>query len=156
MQDPGFTILFASFLVVIIASSALMYGHRPLARRLVDDPEEQPRRSVELATAWPMTLISTCFPLMALLMPREGLSQEVGYGTVAFFGLGVVWMFAILAIPKLTRHMADQAFVATKGSREHGETPELYEKALRRGLPWAGALVTLAFVIALLRLTLQV
>lgn len=155
MQGTQFIVLSICFALMILTSAVLMYGHRPLARRLVKDPTQQPRRSVELAAGWPPTLLAFGFPLMALLMPIKDLEGGFGYGVVGFFGLGTVWMFAVAKVPALTKLMAHQAHAATFGSQDHGETPELYREVLKEGLPRAAVIVALAFVIALLRVLIQ-
>lgn len=155
MQDTQFIVLFVSFIALILTSAVLMYGRRPLARRLAKDPHEQTVRGVELAAGWTPTVLSLGFPLMALLIPLNDFDRGFQVMVVGFFAVGAVWMLAVAKLPRLTTLMAHQAYAGTLGSRQRGESPELYEDVMRRFLPRAGVVVALAFVIALLRVVMR-
>jgi Na+/melibiose symporter-like transporter len=155
VQDTQFIVLLVSFIALILTSAVLMFGRRPVARRLTKDPQEQVVRSVELAAGWTPTVLSLGFPLMALLIPLNDVERGFQYMVVGFFAVGTAWMLAVAKLPKLTHLMAHQAYAGTLGSRDRGESPELYEDVLRRFLPRAGAVVALAFVIVLLRVLVQ-
>ncbi|MEX5300019.1 hypothetical protein RCG67_14710 [Kocuria sp. CPCC 205292] len=151
MQDTQFIVLFVSFVALILTSAALMYGRRPLARRLAKDPNEQTVRSVELVAGWTPTVLSLGFPLMALLIPINDFDRGFQLMVIGFFAIGAVWMLTVAKLPRLRNLMAQQAYASTLGAKNHGETPELYQDVMRRFLPLAGAVVALAFVIVLLR-----
>lgn len=155
MQDSQFLVLLVGFGVLIAISGTLMYGRRALARRLEEDPHEQTVRSVELVAGWTPTVLSLGFPLLALLIPIHDLHRGFQLMVIGFFALGVIWLLAIVGIPRLTNLTAQQAYASTPGSRDDGETPELYQDVMRRFLPCAGALVALAFVVVVLRVLMQ-
>ncbi|MEX5300995.1 hypothetical protein [Kocuria sabuli] len=151
MQDSQFLVLLVSFGVLIAISGILMYGRRALARRLEEDPHEQTVRSVELVAGWTPTVLSLGFPLMALLIPIDDFDRGFQLMVIGFFALGAVWMLAVAKLPRLRNLMAQQAYASTRGSPDHGETPELYQDVMRRFLPRAGVAVGSAFVIVLVR-----
>jgi hypothetical protein len=151
MQDAQLLVLLVSFGALIAISGILMYGRRALARRLEEDPHEQTVRSVELVAGWTPTVLSLGFPLMALLIPIDDFDRGFQLMVIGFFALGAVWMLAVAKLPRLRNLMAQQAYASTLGSRDHGETPELYQDVMRRFLPRAGVVVGSAFVIVLVR-----
>ncbi|MEX5269176.1 hypothetical protein [Kocuria sabuli] len=151
MQDSQFLVLLVSFGVLIAISGILMYGRRALARRLEEDPHEQTVRSVELVAGWTPTVLSLGFPLMALLIPIDDFDRGFQLMVIGFFALGAVWMLVVAKLPRLRNLMAQQAYASTLGSRDRGETPELYQDVMRRFLPRAGVVVGSAFVIVLVR-----
>lgn len=157
MQSPGEIVLFVLMAVLILSCMVVMYGHRLVAHRLVKDPDKRPQRSVDLAAFWPLLIIATAFPLGALWAPADGENAQTGrWMMTGFFALAVVWMLVVQRWNWYLQYGADTAFAVTRGSREHGETPEMYRAAFKRALPWATALVAVAFVIALIRVSLQI
>ena len=151
-------VLFASFMVLMVVTSVLMLSHRILARYLVKDPEKRPQRSVELAKFWPSIVLAIAFPLWSLLSPWQNVEEGAGVAAwmmVGFFGFGVFWFGVARKWDWYLRYASNTAFAVTRGSREHGETPEMYRDAFQRALPWATVLMAVAFVIALIRALLH-
>lgn len=144
--------VFAVFPVVTVVSMGLLYGHRPLARHLVKDPAKRPRHSVELAAFWPLIALSLLFPVMALANIDNVYAHELGrWMMVGFCGAGTVWLWAVSKGQWYLRYAANQVYVVSMGSRDHGETPEMYQSAFRKAASWAAGIVTVGFVISLVQ-----
>jgi hypothetical protein len=144
--------VFAGFGVAIVVSMGLLYGHRVLARRLVRDPAKRPEGSVELAAFWPPITLSAIFPILALANIDNVYAYELGrWMMVGFFGAGTVWLWAVSRWQWYLRYAANQTYVVSMGSRDHGETPEMYQTAFRKAVPWAASIVTVSFVISLVQ-----
>ena len=152
MQSPGELVLFVIFMGLMGVSWLLILGHRALAQRLERDPGRRVQLSVNLAAFWPVIVLSIGLPVMALFVPGELYEpQAVAWASVVFFGLGVVWFLVLRKWNWYLRYAASMMFAMSMGSREHGESVEMYDESARRALPRATAIAALAFVIALVR-----
>ncbi|WP_298591490.1 hypothetical protein [uncultured Kocuria sp.] len=152
MQNTSEITIVVAFFALIVVCSVLMYGHRLLAQRLVNDPEIRPQRSVNFAAFWPLIVLATAFPLMALLAPFGVDEEPAGqWMMVGFFTIAVLWLLVVRKWDWYLRYATNTMFAVTGGSREHGETPEMYRDAFQRALPWATALMAVALAASLTR-----
>ena len=154
MQSPLEIALFVLFGLLIVVGILFMYGHRLLAQRLERDPVKRSARSVDFAAFWPQITLAMGFPVMAVVLPlmEDDVTAAGHWMLTGFFAIGVVWMLAVQRWNWYLRYMANSLFAVTMGSQEHGESPEKYLAAIRRALPWATALVAVAFAISLVQL----
>ncbi|EYT50302.1 hypothetical protein [Kocuria sp. UCD-OTCP] len=157
MQNTSEITVVIGFFVLIVICTVLMYGHRFVAHRLVQDPDRRPQRSVELAAFWPLIVLAAAFPLAALLTPF-GIDEEptAQWMMVGFFGIAALWLIIVRKWEWYLRYAANTLFAVTSGSPRHGETLEMYRDGFKRALPWAAALVAVAFIVSLARALLQV
>jgi hypothetical protein len=156
MENPDELVPVVVFMVLIAVSWLLIFGHRGLAQRLEKDPDKRPQISVNLAAFWSIIVLSVALPVMALAVPGEVYELPGGgLASVVFFGLGVVWFLVLRKWDWYLRYAANMMFAMSMGSREHGESVEMYDESARRALPRAAAIASLAFVIALVRALLQ-
>jgi hypothetical protein len=151
-MTTGEIAIFAAFGIAIVASMVCLYGHRALARYLEKDPARRPQRSVELAAFWPLIVMSPIFPVMALANVDNVYASELGrWMMVGFFGVGTAWFWVVSKWQWYLRYGAGLAYAVSMGSEDHGETPEMYQDAFQKAVPWAASIVTVSFVIALVQ-----